>query len=57
MNYSKIGAWLKGYVEALKKSDEINDAQLKFLILRLKEFILEIEKRETTILGEDDLPF
>jgi hypothetical protein len=63
MDYSKVGIWLKGYLDAIQSGDKVTKAQLELLISRVKQLISEVEENETDSATEnedleyDDLPF
>lgn len=63
MDYSKVGIWLKGYLDAIQNGDEVTKAQLGLLISRIKELISEVEENDTDSVTENedlednDLPF
>jgi hypothetical protein len=63
MDYSKVGIWLKGYLDAIQNGDKVTKAQLELLISRVKQLISEVEENETDSATEnedleyDDLPF
>lgn len=62
MEYTKIGLWAKGYLDALSNSDVITRSQLEYLISEIKKMISNIETSENKepkniTTPEDDLPF
>lgn len=63
MNYSKVGIWLKGYLDAIQNGEEVTKAQLEFLISRVKELISKFEENKNDSvtknqnIDDDDLPF